>query len=254
MSPTPLSSSPRILIGTAGWATPKADRDTFGTGASVLARYATRLHLAEINSSFYRPHQRKTYERWAATVPDDFRFSVKAPREITHELGLRRPARPLKAFVEQCAGLGHKLGAVLVQLPPSLPFEARIAAAFFRQLHVLVPHARIVCEPRHPSWLEPAAMRLFDRNAVSRVIADPNSFGEPMLAAGSGHPGYWRLHGSPHIYRSAYTLDFLRRLGGQLRDECQRGDVFVVFDNTAQGYATSNALELVAIVRGGGRG
>ncbi|WP_240741042.1 DUF72 domain-containing protein [Deinococcus sp. Arct2-2] len=73
-----------LYIGCPGWHIASAQRSRFGAGESVLQRYATRLNAAEINSSFYRPHRQSTYQRWADTVPDAFRFSVKLPRTINH--------------------------------------------------------------------------------------------------------------------------------------------------------------------------
>jgi len=97
----------------------------------MLARYATRFSVVEINSSFYRPHQQRTYERWAASVPAAFRFSVKLPKAISHEAALRGCGPALDRFLEETAGLGRKLGGVLLQLPPSHAFDARVAAGFF---------------------------------------------------------------------------------------------------------------------------
>jgi uncharacterized protein YecE (DUF72 family) len=108
----------------------------------------------EINSSFHKPHRRKTYERWAASVPADFAFGVKAPREITHGLRLARAGAALDAFLAQASGLGSKLGVLLFQLPPSLAFDARTTATFFRVLRKR--HAgRVACEPRHATWFTP---------------------------------------------------------------------------------------------------
>jgi hypothetical protein len=82
----------KARIGCAGWSIPAAHRDRFGGGASALARYATRLHCVEINSSFHRSHKRETYARWAAAVPAQFRFAVKMPRTISHDaLAAMRP-------------------------------------------------------------------------------------------------------------------------------------------------------------------
>jgi uncharacterized protein YecE (DUF72 family) len=79
----------KFFVGTAGWTVPKQHLALFsaldeGAKRSHLERYASRLCCAEINSSFHRPHRRATWERWAATTPDDFRFAVKAPKAITH--------------------------------------------------------------------------------------------------------------------------------------------------------------------------
>ncbi|WP_155518861.1 DUF72 domain-containing protein, partial [Xanthomonas euvesicatoria] len=82
MPARPSGAIARVRCGCAGWSIPAADRAQFGEGASVLQRYATRFDAVEINSSFYRPHRASTYARWADSVPEDFRFSVKLPRSI----------------------------------------------------------------------------------------------------------------------------------------------------------------------------
>ena len=117
-------------IGTAGWALPKALRVNQLANKSVLEHYADRFNAVEINSSFYRPHRRSTYERWSASVPDSFRFSVKLPRVTTHELGLLGCQKERMSFVQLGSGLAHKFADILVQLPKSRKFGFHAAAAF----------------------------------------------------------------------------------------------------------------------------
>jgi uncharacterized protein YecE (DUF72 family) len=92
-----------LFIGTAGWGVASQYSAHFCTDGSHLARYATRLNAAEINSSFYRSHRRVTYERWAASVPEYFRFSVKLPKEITHDRRLRQCEAQLDRFTHEVA-------------------------------------------------------------------------------------------------------------------------------------------------------
>src|SRR5262245_1895142 len=89
----------KIHIGTAGVPLPRALRDRFGPGRSMLERYASRFNAVEINSTFYRLPRASTAARWAATVPEAFRFALKTPKHITHELQLRHVAAPWKDFV-----------------------------------------------------------------------------------------------------------------------------------------------------------
>ena len=161
-----------LHIGTAGWALPRIHRDNFDAGASNLARYATRLNAAEINTSFYRPHRPAIYARWAASVPADFRFAVKVPKAITHEERLKGAGPLLDAFLAECAALGDKRGPLLVQLPPSCAFAARAARSFFGVLRRRFSGA-VVCEPRHASWFDADADRLLKDLQVSRAAADP---------------------------------------------------------------------------------
>src|SRR4051794_14468863 len=118
-------TQPPFRIGTAGWKVPSLYLDQVRPGGSHLERYARRLNAVEINSSFYRPHRRTTYQRWAQCVPDDFRFSVKVPKAITHEADLTDCGALLDRFVEEVMGLGDKLGVLLVQLPPKSALSRR---------------------------------------------------------------------------------------------------------------------------------
>lgn len=123
-----------IVIGTAGWTIPAFERELFPEAGSSLQRYASLFSGAEINSSFHRPHRRSTWERWADQVPDDFSFSVKVPKAITHKQKLVDCSGILETFLDEASGLGEKLAILLVQLPPSLAFEQEVAEGFFALL------------------------------------------------------------------------------------------------------------------------
>ena len=159
----------RTLVGTAGWSLPKAEQPAFPPEGSHLTRYAARFPVAEINSSFHRPHRASTWARWAAETPEHFRFSAKIPKTITHERRLVDAEAPLDAFLAEAAGLGEKLACLLVQLPPSLAFDDGIARAFFAALRTRTA-AAVACEPRHPTWFACARWWLCfeDRSSHSR--------------------------------------------------------------------------------------
>ena len=161
----------RRRIGTAGWNIPRAHRDRFPADGSQLARYAARLNAVEINSSFYRPHAAGTYERWAAAVPAGFRSAVKVPRLITHE-------RALTASRIRCGGFwtrprgSARSAVVLVQLPPSLAFDARRVGRFLGLLRASYD-GPVVCEPRHATWTSPpagACWRAFTSHAWPPIL------------------------------------------------------------------------------------
>lgn len=243
--------TPRVRIGCAGWSIPSRHAGLFGEGDSHLARYATRFDVAEINSTFYRPHQPRTFERWAAAVPPRFRFSAKLPKAITHDARLHGAGDALTAFFDSLAGLGSKLGGVLVQLPPGLVFEARVAERFFAMLRRR-SEARVACEPRHASWFTPGADAVLVRHAVARAAADPVRLPEAALPGGAGRAArwsYWRWHGAPRIYYSRYddaTLDALAQaLAGT---GSARAPAWCILDNTAHGHAMEDAARLQAAV------
>ena len=233
-----------LYVGTAGWSVPKAVADAFSEGGSVLERYASRFNGVEINSSFYRPHQRKTYARWAGSVPAGFRFAAKAPRQITHERRLVDAAMLLDPFLEQIGGLGDKIGPVLFQLPPSLAFNNDIAAAFFSAWRARFD-GPTVCEPRHVSWFSEAADRRLSQERIARAAADPALCVEATRPGGYIRDLYFRLHGSPVIYESAYGADRLRSLIRPLMDAPPAQSAWCILDNTKFGAAAEDALILM---------
>jgi uncharacterized protein YecE (DUF72 family) len=230
-------------IGSAGWNIPRAHRERFAPDGSQLQRYASRLNAAEINTSFYRPHAAATYERWAAAVPASFRFAVKIPKLITHDRSLTRARDPLTRFLGEVAGLGRKLGPLLVQLPPSFAFEPRRVGRFFdllRSLH----DGPVVCEPRHATWTTAPAVRTLESSHVARVAADPPRAAGLETPGGSPEVIYYRWHGSPRPYFSPYDAAALDRLAAAIR--AVKVDAWCIFDNTGSGSAAGNALDLTS--------
>jgi uncharacterized protein YecE (DUF72 family) len=230
-----------IRIGTAGWSIPKPHAAEFPAEGTHLQRSARRFSAVEINSSFYRPHKPATYARWAVSVPPGFRFAVKVPREITHVRKLVTTTDALDRFLSEAAALGDRLGPLLVQLPPSFRFDERLVGGFFDSLRERFD-GNVVCEPRHATWFADAADALLVDFRIARVAADPATV--PRAAVPGGWQGliYRRLHGSPRMYYSGYPAEFLAAVAGAM-DETR--DDWCIFDNTALGEATRDALDLV---------
>lgn len=234
-----------IYPGCAGWSLSTAVQENFPLRGSHLERYAAVLPAVEINSSFYRPHRAATYARWRDSVPDAFRFSVKLPRTVTHDLRLRNADDELLRFLDGAHHLGKKLGCLLVQLPPSLQYDASTAGRFFDTLRSSTT-ADIVCEPRHPTWFADAAAALLAGLKIACVIADPQVVEQPGPLP-DADAVYIRLHGAPVIYHSAYSAAYLQQLSAELVAYKNRGRrVWCIFDNTASGAAIPNALSVVA--------
>ena len=233
-----------VQIGCAGWALRPQYAEHFAADGTHLQRYASTFNAAEINSSFFRPHRRATYERWADSVPADFRFSVKLPKEITHVRRFADADEPLDRFLGEISGLGGKLGPVLVQLPPKFEFDAELASIFIGSLRNRFS-GDIVWEPRHASWFAGEVESLFGGHGVGRVAADPAMVPEAAEPGGWAGITYFRLHGSPRIYYSRYTADFIRAIAERVRTALEAGgNVWCIFDNTALGAATGDALSL----------
>lgn len=234
-----------IRVGTAAWAIPRDVRERFDEGGSRLERYARRLRSVEINSSFYRPHRRSTYARWAASVPDDFRFALKVPKEITHTRRFVDVAEPLERFLAETSELGEKRGVLLVQLPPSFAYDAVLVETFFTTFRARYD-GLLACEPRHPTWFTGPGESALKDARVARVAADPAVV--PQAAAPGGWAGlvYYRLHGAPRTYYSAYDDAALHAMAERLRAAIV--PAWCIFDNTALDAATANALDLVELL------
>jgi uncharacterized protein YecE (DUF72 family) len=243
-SPTLTESAGARLIGCAGWSLHKDVAPEFPEEGSHLERYAAVFPAVEINSSFYRPHQPQTYARWAASVPPDFRFSVKLPKAITHEARLRDADALLDRFAGEAGHLGAKLGCVLVQLPPKGVFDEEVARDFLPRLRERLG-CMLAWEARHPTWFSDTATEVLREHGVTRVIADPPA-GQPGPHVPTTEAGYIRLHGTPRVYYSSYPPEVLRQVEERIATLTRGGaDCWCIFDNTAAFAAVPNALEVM---------
>jgi uncharacterized protein YecE (DUF72 family) len=231
-----------IRIGTAGWSIPRPSAEHFPRDGSGLTRYAARFTAVEINSTFHRSHRADTFARWADAVPDDFRFAVKMPKSISHELRLVDAGNLLRRFCEETGNLGTHLGPLLLQLPPALAFERPIVEPFFELLRASTDHP-VVCEPRHPTWFDVEADGLLAKYAIARAAADPARVPAAGGISGDLRLAYYRLHGAPRMYYSAYDDAFLAKLAAEIRGTAAK-EIWCIFDNTASGAATANALAM----------
>lgn len=232
-----------IRIGTAGWRLPKLLQSDFPGEGTHLARYARWLNASEINASFYKRHRPALYAKWAQEAGESFRFAVKVPRWVTHHARLRSFDGMLE-FFEEVAGLGDRLGPLLLQLPPSLRFEPDHVASFLIRLRE-AHDGPIACEPRHESWFKEEPEQLLGHYRVARVAA------HPPITEGADEPGgwqglhYYRLHGSPKRFYSAYGEPFLKDFANRLDPTT---DTWVIFNNTAESGGLENALQVHRIL------
>ena len=236
-----------VHLGIAGWAIRREHSPRFANVGTHLQRYATLFNCVEINSCFYRPHRLSTYERWAASVPEVFRFAVKLPKAITHELRLVNAEERLDQFLTETSGLGAKRGPILVQLPPSFAFDASVPA-FLRILRQRFD-GDVVLEPRHETWFNDEVESLLVDYQVARVAADPARVAAAARPGGFGELAYIRLHGSPRVYYSAYEPEYLESVAATIEQNvARRVRTWCIFDNTALGFATGDALSVKSLL------
>ena len=232
------------FVGCAGWSISRHHAGYFPEEGSHLARYAQRLRAVEVNSCFYRSHRPSTYASWAAQTPADFAFSLKLPKVITHDRRLIDTESGLARFLDETAALGPKRGPILVQLPPSLSFDAKVAGEFLGSLRRRY-HGEVACEPRHPSWFAPAAEGLLTSFDIARVAADPPVMGNSAGPGAFSGLVYFRLHGAPQIYYSKYPAEHIEATARFLIKAAESAKTWCIFDNTALGAAVVNAFEMI---------
>lgn len=237
-----------------------------------LAYASRRLDTIEINGSFYSLQRPSSYRRWRDETPDGFVFAVKGSRFVTHDKKLRDCEGPLaNFFASGPLALGPKLGPILWQLPPQLAFDAgrlrdffallprttAAAAALARRHDARLRHGahvetdadrplRYALEVRHPTFDDPAFLRLLRAAGVALCIAD--SAGRwPYLEAVTGDFVYVRLHGNKRLYVSGYGSAALEAWAARIGAWRDAGrDVYVYFDNDVKVRAPFDALNLAA--------
>lgn len=259
-------------IGISGW-TYAPWRSVFypkGLPHRAELEYASeRLDSIEINGSFYALQRPSSYRTWAEHTPEDFVFSVKGGRYITHIMRLTNARASLaNFFASGMLALGPKLGPLLWQLPPTLRFDPEVVRAFVAQLPrtttdaaalgaeatletdrtFLVPGPerplRHAIEVRHPSFDDPAFLALARESGVAVVVAD-TAGRYPVIREVTTDFVYARLHGDEELYTSGYTDEALDRWAGDIRGWLGAGlDVYAYFDNDVKVRAPFDAMGL----------
>ncbi len=208
-----------------------------------LEFYARRFNTVELNATFYRLPDPERFRAWAARVPEDFLFAVKANRVITHVRRLRNCAEPLGAFFDAVVHLGEKLGPVLYQLPPTLKADLALLRAFLAALPEGFTH---VFEFRHESWFTQDALELLKEHGCAFCVHDHGGMAVPH-ATTSG-VAYWRFHG-PGERGECYGAARLAAPAGELAALARSGKrVFAYFNNDAMACAVRDAEELMKLI------
>jgi uncharacterized protein YecE (DUF72 family) len=266
----------QLRIGISGWTYEPWRKAFFPVGLAQKQElfFASRqLRSIEINGTFYSLQTPKSFGAWADATPDDFIFSVKAPRFITHIRRLKDVAGPLANFwASGVLRLGPKLGPILWQLPPSFRFDAERLEAFFEQLprdHRAAAaqakqhddHLRGTAwtevkqnrplqhtlEVRHASFETPAFLALLRKHQIGVVVAD--TAGKwPQIETATSDLVYIRLHGAQELYVSGYTPAALKAWAKKITAWHRTKDVYVYFDNDVKVHAPFDAMTLAHLL------
>ena len=203
--------------------------------------YCQHFNTLELNTTFYRFPQLSYLQNWHQTSPDNFRFSVKAPRAITHYKKFINITELISTFYETIStGLQEKLGPVLFQLPPGYNYDEQRLERIINSLDAAYNN---ILEFRHVSWW---------REDVFKILADHH-----ITFCGMSHPAlpddviqntpvvYYRFHGVPDLYRSPYSTEFLQNAVNTVKSNDKVKQGWFYFNNDYKAVAIGNAKEMI---------
>lgn len=237
-----------VLAGTSGW----QYRDWRGAfyprdvpQRQWLEYYAGRFGTVENNGTFYRLAARETFLQWCQRTPAGFVMAVKASRYLTHIRRLRDPEEPVRRMLEAFAGLGDRLGPVLLQLPPTMRADGELLDRALRQFPAAV---RVAVEPRHPSWWNDGIREVLTARGAALCWAD--RAGEPVTplwrTAGWGYLRFHEGTGQPWPgYRERTLRDWARKIAGTWPGSAP---VYAYFNNDQGGAAVRDAAVFAGLV------
>ncbi|MEH6309131.1 DUF72 domain-containing protein [Olivibacter sp. CPCC 100613] len=239
----------KIHIGTSGWHYkhwngtfyPKETKD-----ADQLNEYIKTFRTVELNNSFYRLPDTQTFINWKNKVPDDFLFSVKGSRYITHMKKLKVAEDAITELLDHAGHLEHKLGPILFQLPPKWELNSQRLSSF---LEYLPKKYRYTFEFRNHSWYKQQVYDLLKKHHCAFCIYELAGHLSPLEETADFV--YVRLHGPGDKYQGKYNKSTLKKWAERSKDWKEAGkDVFIYFDNDQLGYAAFNAQELIDLLSG----
>jgi uncharacterized protein YecE (DUF72 family) len=227
-----------IWVGTSGFQYPEWKGTFYPQNlptAKMLPYYAEHFSTTEINYSFRRIPSEKTLTNWSAATPAQFRFSLKAPQEITHFRKLRDCAEVLGRFCEALKTLGPKLGSVLFQLPPFLKNDNALLTDFLATLPAGLLSA---FEFRHESWFNDETYAALKAKNVALCIADTETLSTPVTM--TADYGYFRLRNP--AYSKADIARWAKIIDGQRK---KLKDVYAYFKHEESGVGPKFARQLL---------
>ena len=241
-----------LFVGTSGWQYKDWRGVLYPAGCPTrlwLEEYTEHFATVEINNAFYRLPSRETFESWRQRVPPDFVVAVKASRYLTHIKRLRDPEEPVHRLMTHAAGLGDRLGPVLLQLPPTLKADPGLLDAC---LACFPRGTRVAVEPRHESWWTPEVRKVLETRGAALCWADVLSRPVTPLWR-TADWGYVRFHQGraqpwPHYGRRALETWVSRIKGTWRADEV----VYAYFNNDPTAAAVHDATTFAKAARTAG--
>lgn len=233
----------KLHLGTSGWHYKQWIGDFYPAkfkASEMLKWYARHFATVEINNSFYRLPSKEDFQRWAATVNEDFCFSVKASQYITHRKRLQDVSNAIENFLNHAQGLERKLGPILFQLPPNWRANVERLEAF---LSTLPEQHRYVIEFRDLSWYVPKIYTVLKQYRVALCLHDWRALQWPIEFTTDFT--YIRFHGPLGTYNDGYSAASLRKWARDVTLWRQKlTNIFLYFNNDQQGHAVRDANTL----------
>ncbi len=241
-------SKGKYYIGTSGWSY-KHWKDKFYPEdikqKDWLNYYTKKFDTVELNGSFYHLPKKETFRNWKEVTPDNFIFSVKASRFITHNKKLKDPKEPVRNFYESANRLGKKIGITLFQLPPNLNYNHDKLKHFVK---ILPKTKRYTIEFRNQTWWNDDAFSILKKNNIAFCIFELGDVQSPKMITADFV--YIRLHGPDGKYKGNYNKVLLSKWKKDIQKWNKEGkDVYCYFDNDEKAYAPNNALKLISMLK-----
>ena len=232
-----------ILVGTSGYNYPEWKGSFYPadlSAAKMLPYYASKFRTVEINYTFYRMPTSKIVNGWAAQVPPEFRFTLKAPKRITHDKRLRAAevADSLRTFVSVAGELGPQLAALLFQLPPNFKKDLPLLSEF---LSLLPPETKAAFEFRNASWLDDEVYDALKARNIALCVADSEARQTPAIA--TADYAYLRLRDEGY---GAADIAKWAEAAKQLDATCS--DVFVYFKHEDEGKGAAFGQQMMGLL------
>jgi len=220
-------------------------------GKSRLEYFAHLFNSIEINSSFYKLPKVATVSKWAESVPDNFRFTFKLSKTITHAKGLEFTPADVEQFMQMVAHVGDKKGCLLVQFPPSVKMERfdKMKELFQCITSENKDGWKVAVELRNGSWYNEEVYELLESHNVSLVIHDVPASATPVIDSKTDFR-YLRFHGPGGRYRGSYTNEFLQKYATHIKTWIKEGKTVYAYFNNTMGDAVGNLQTLNGLVQG----
>jgi uncharacterized protein YecE (DUF72 family) len=237
-----------IHVGTSGWSY-EHWKGRFYPEDLAKSRwfefYAKHFNSVEVNATFYRNFADTTYTKWRERAPEGFRYVLKVPRQISHRQKLNGVEALIKEFARSANLLGERLGLLLLQLPPHLPYQPeRLEAA----LQAFGSPSLVAVEFRDEGWLTEEVFSLLQHQRAN--FCNPDSPQQSLSGKMTGRVGYLRLHGRRSWYTDEYTRDELCVIAETAHTMCREGadEVYIFFNNDTAAHAPMNASALIELL------